>query len=175
MVTPNISSRHSAWAQIGPRPTRRASAARAYIRRETASTSRFGPSSRTAPGCPCWRAETPPRRLRPARPSRSERSAKSARDHDAGPRFRARSRGRARGGPGPPAVRRFSSHCCSMWIRAHWRSQNTRCWRPESGRRSSSSNMTVRRNDPAELNTRRAWRSPSSQYIHGTSAAPPVP
>ena len=44
----------------------------------------------------------------------------------------------------PSAVNRFSSHCCSIWISAHCRSQNAICWSPESGSRSSSEYIGLR-------------------------------
>ena len=38
----------------------------------------------------------------------------------------------------PSAVRRFSAHCCSKWMSAHWRRQNAKCWMPDIARKSSS-------------------------------------
>ena len=41
--------------------------------------------------------------------------------------------GSGRGRAGLLTVRRFSAHCCSRWMSAHWRRQKQKCWMPDSG------------------------------------------
>src|SRR5690606_34166224 len=43
----------------------------------------------------------------------------------------------------PSTVRTSSAHCCSIWMSAHCRLQNWKCWIPDSNNSCSSSLSTI--------------------------------